>query len=200
MSAGHRLSCRSSSPLAAPRRRRADARVESRGRNSRALGALAAAVEPLERRVCLSVSFSGPVNWPTGDGPRDIAVGDVNGDGKQDVVTSNGTPNSGFSLLLGNGAGGFGAPTTTPAGGSLSSGAVDDFNNDGHQDLAFADNTTDRVLVFINNGSGGFLAPALLPVGDGPASIATGDFDGNGSPDIAVTNVTSEDVSILLGD
>jgi len=72
----------------------------------------ATAVEPLERRVCLSVSFSGAVSWATGDSPRDIAVGDFNGDGKQDLVTSNGSPSSGFSLLLGTGSGGCAAPAS----------------------------------------------------------------------------------------
>ena len=178
------------SPLVARKRRGAHARRTT-----------ARTAEPLERRLCMSVSFSGAVNWPTGDSPRDIAFGDFNSDGKQDLVTANGGAigSSAFSLLLGSGNGGFAAPITTPAGGSLSSVAVNDFNGDGHQDLALADNVTDLVMVFNGNGSGGFSAPALLPVGDGPGSIATSDFDGNGSPDIAVANRTSEDVSILLG-
>ena len=203
MSAAHSPSSSSlvASPAVATKRRRAHHRAASRGSDSRAAGAIAAAVEPLERRVCLSVSFSAAVNWPTGVAPRDVAVGDFNGDGKQDLVTSNGTGAGGsFSVLLGNGAGGFGAPTTTIVTSALPSVAVDDFNGDGHQDLAFVENALDRVLVYTNNGSGGFSLPMLLPVGDGPGSIATGDFDGNGSPDIAVANGISEDVSILLGD
>lgn len=47
-------------------------------RSAHATRTMATAAEPLERRLCLSVSFSGPVNWPTGDSPRDIAVGDFN--------------------------------------------------------------------------------------------------------------------------
>ena len=51
------------SPVVAPTRRRANSRAVSRRCDSRAVGAIAAAVEPMERRVCLSVSFSGAVSW-----------------------------------------------------------------------------------------------------------------------------------------
>jgi hypothetical protein len=65
--------------------------------------------------------FSDPTNYPVGMAPRAIAIGDFNGDGKQDLaiadygdsVTSAG---AGVSILLGNGDGTFRAAQELNAG------------------------------------------------------------------------------------
>jgi FG-GAP-like repeat/Bacterial Ig-like domain (group 3) len=71
--------------------------------------------------------------------PYSVAVGDVNGDGKADLVTANVGSNT-FSVLLGNGDGTFAAPLSPAAGTDPISGVVADFNGDGLADLAAADN------------------------------------------------------------
>jgi hypothetical protein len=71
--------------------------------------------------------------------PYVVAVGDINGDGKADLVTTNVGSNT-FSVLLGNGDGTFAAPLSAAAGTNPISGAVADFNGDGLPDLAAADN------------------------------------------------------------
>ena len=69
--------------------------------------------------------------------PVSVAVGDFNGDGKQDLAIANFGSNN-VSILLGNGAGSFGAATNFSVGGDPALLAVGDFNGDGKQDLAVA--------------------------------------------------------------
>ena len=78
-----------------------------------------------------------PTNFAAGDSPFSVAVGDFNGDGKQDLAVAN-LLQTDVSILLGDGAGNFSAPTNFAAGGSPVSVAVGDFNGDGKQDLAVA--------------------------------------------------------------
>src|SRR5439155_18635800 len=83
--------------------------------------------------TCNPVLFASATNLPAGSGPYASAVGDFNGDGKQDLAVTNVTTNS-VSVLLGNGNGTFGAPATFPVGSTPTSVAVGDFNGDGKQD------------------------------------------------------------------
>ena len=82
-----------------------------------------------------------------------LAVGDFNGDGIQDVAVTSGT--SGFiTVLLGNGSGGF---TVAPGDQPFISGAppfpiaVGDFNGDGIQDLVTASEGSSNVTIFLGN-------------------------------------------------
>src|SRR5256714_3570207 len=61
--------------------------------------------------TCNPVHFAAATNLPAGSGPYASAVGDFNGDGKQDLAVTNVKTNSG-SGLVGNGKGTLGAPAT----------------------------------------------------------------------------------------
>ena len=61
-------------------------------------------LEPLEDRTLLSLVA--PVVYNTGQGPQGVAVGDLRGNGRLDIVTANQTSAS-VSVLLGNGDGTF---------------------------------------------------------------------------------------------
>src|SRR4051794_4942939 len=84
-------------------------------------------VEALEDRAMPAVIFSPAVTYGTGDIPQSVAVGDFNGDGKQDLVTAN---YGGFnvSVLLGTGTGTFQAAVSYGTGSGPRSVAVADFN------------------------------------------------------------------------
>ena len=72
--------------------------------------ALAAAAVLLGAAGASAGIFRPPVDYPTGNGPRSVAVGDLNGDGKADLAVANVGSNT-LSVLLGNGDGSFQAKT-----------------------------------------------------------------------------------------
>ena len=60
-------------------------------------------------------NFSAATNFAAGNDPCSVAVGDFNGDGKQDLAVANVTSDN-VSILLGDGAGNFGAATNFGVG------------------------------------------------------------------------------------
>jgi VCBS repeat-containing protein len=146
------------------------------------------------------VSFTGPTNFPTGDGPVSVAAGDFNGDQDSDLAVANEFSDN-LSVLLGGAGGGFGAATNFPTGDFTFpfSVAAGDFNADQHPDLAVASIITGNVSVLLGGASGGFSAPTDFPAGDTPYAVAVGEFNGDNDPDLAVANQGSNNVSVLLG-
>ena len=93
-----------------------------------------------------------------------MVVGDFNGDGKQDLAVANINPHF-VSVLLGNGAGSYGAPTTFSTGNTPVSLAVGDFNGDGKQDLAATCQASAAVQIWVGTGTGSFTLAATLATG-----------------------------------
>ena len=65
--------------------------------------------------ACDPPTFGSATNFGAGGSPQSVAVGDFNGDGKQDLAVAN-FNSSNVSILLGNGAGSFGSATNFGAG------------------------------------------------------------------------------------
>jgi hypothetical protein len=135
-------------------------------------------------------------DYTAGSGPVSVAIGDVNGDGKLDLVTANSGGNN-VSVLLGNGDATFGLATPYAAGTSPVSVALGDVNGDGKLDIVTANNGSNDVSVLLGDGIGGFGAAVPYAAGTSPTSVALGDFNKDGHTDLAVTN--SNGVSVLLG-
>jgi hypothetical protein len=132
---------------------------------------------------------------------QSVAVGDFNGDGIQDLATTNYLSGT-VTVQLGNGSGRFSSTGSPIATGQYPrSVVVGDFNGDGIQDLAIANSGDNTVTVLSGNGSGGFTATAGSPfaVGNYPYAIVEGDFNGDGIPDLATANYSGNNVTVLLG-
>src|SRR5260370_1348634 len=101
-----------------------------------------------------------------------MAVGDVNNDGRLDLVVAGFM--GGAVLLLGNGDGSFQEPRPIIAGGTYFA-ALGDFNGDGLLDVAVAFGaSSDRVSVLLGPGDGSFQAPRGFLAGGARVSIARG--------------------------
>ena len=138
-----------------------------------------------------------------------MAVGDVNGDGKLDLVIKSVSflDSDAFQVgvLLGNGDGTFQAPLLGAAqpGGSGDL-ALGDFNNDGRMDAAVADQlgaSSGNLSVFAGNGDGTFqslIRLDLLTGGNDPLGVAAADLNGDGLVDLVAANASSSTVGVLV--
>jgi hypothetical protein len=147
----------------------------------------------------LIAGFTNAVDMGVGN-PLIAAIGDFNGDGKQDLAVANFYPFA-ASIRLGDGLGGFSGSTEVSGAHPIYSVAIGDFNGDGKQDLALVQyDTSGKVLIRLGNGLGGFSGSTEVAVGTYPLAIAIGDFNGDGKQDLAVANYDPNTVSIRLGD
>ncbi|UCD83376.1 MAG: VCBS repeat-containing protein, partial [Deltaproteobacteria bacterium] len=153
-------------------------------------------------------TFAPADNYNVMSAPRNVAVGDFNSDGIQDLAVTNYSSNT-VSILQGSGSNGQGNGTFAPAenynAGSGPFGlVVGDFNSDGIQDLAVTNYSNQRVSILLGNGRNGqgdgtFILDNNYLVGTGPIAISVGDFNSDGIQDLAVVNLSTNNVSILRG-
>jgi hypothetical protein len=136
------------------------------------------------------------LDYPTGSYPISVAVADVNGDGKNDVVVAN-SGDKNVSVFPGNGDGTFQPRVNYGTGNTPQSVVIADINGDGKPDLVVANMTDNTVSVLLNDGSGGFAAHVDYATAIGPSFVGIGDVNGDGKADLLVT--CANDVSILLG-
>jgi hypothetical protein len=146
--------------------------------------------------------FATPLRFALADiqSPRGIAVADVNGDGKADLVVT-GYDSNALTVLLGDGRNGFtrGAswfgPFTQPQGV-----AVADFNRDGRADVAVAGDGPVGLVVQYGNGSTNVFAPGMVVPGAHDLNVVSvGDVNGDGWPDVIAASTRNSQVAVFLG-
>lgn len=154
-------------------------------------------------------TFEPAATYISGDfAASSIAVADVNGDGKPDLLVANlcAANTSCLSggvvdVLLGNGDGTFQPAMAYPSGGSYpQSIAVADVNMDGKPDLVLANYLSGMVGVLLGNGDGTFQPAAIYDPGGLPTAVAIGDVNGDRNPDLVVATLGRDGrVAMLLG-
>ena len=115
---------------------------------------------------------------------------DFNGDGKLDLAATVGGPPGGNGtvvVMLGDGAGGFGAPVSFEVGRFPYSIVAGDVNGDAKIDLATANNNSADMSILVGNGNGTFQSHVDWDAGGLPTSLAGGDFNADGRLDFVIS-------------
>jgi hypothetical protein len=118
-----------------------------------------------------------------------VSLGDMNGDGKLDIVAAD--PNGNVAVFLGDGHGGFTAGPIVAAGLFPWALALADLNGDGRLDIVTGNVGSNTLSVVLADGLGGYAAPISIPAGIQPVSLALGDVNGDGTVDIIAGNANS---------
>jgi hypothetical protein len=157
--------------------------------------------------------YNAATTLTTGANTQNIALVDVNGDGKLDLVAANlgypagdasgKNPVSGnVTVALGNGNGTFQSATVYTIGLYPSWVTVADVNGDNKKDLIVGttDASSSQIVVLPGVGNGTFGTPISKGVYAYPINITVADFNNDGKLDLAVThNAGHSPVSILQG-
>jgi hypothetical protein len=141
--------------------------------------------------------------FATGTSPEGIAVGNLKGDNRPDILvpsvptntlavfTNTRSPGSPFSL----------SRQDWPTGAGPGAVAVGDLNHDGLTDVIVANGSANTITIFRNTSSNEVIdltAQADLATGLGPINVVLGDVDGDGWLDIVVANHAAGSISIFL--
>ncbi|HTI92783.1 MAG TPA: FG-GAP-like repeat-containing protein [Puia sp.] len=148
-----------------------------------------------------STSFADRTDYSVKSIPVNLAFGDVDGDGKPDMITTN---NGGITLYRNKGL-----PDTLvyetgidyPTAGDPGYIVVRDLDGDGKQDIVVANHLANTLSVFLNTSVAGTisLAPKVdLPGAYNANGAGIGDIDGDGRPDIVALNEASAIFTVYL--
>ncbi len=155
-------------------------------------------------------SFAGKVDFTVGATPynNDLALGDLDGDGKTDIAVANQQGNV-IAVLRNTGtagsvsSGSFAPKVDFSVGQRVLDVAIGDLDGDGKPDMVSANADNNTISVLRNTSTPGIIdagsfAPKVnFTTGGYPYSVAIRDFDGDGKPDIAVVNNNSSTLSIF---
>ena len=153
-------------------------------------------------------SFAAKVDFDAGNGSGSVAIGDLDGDGKPDLVVANQFSNTVYvyrnTAISGSiNTGSFASPVNFATGIQPNSIAICDLDGDGKPDLAVTNGYSATVSVYRNTAisgsitTGSFAPGVNFATGDQPYSLAIGDLDGDGKPDLAVANANSNTISVI---
>jgi hypothetical protein len=133
--------------------------------------------------------------WPSSANTRDVDIGDLNSDGRNDLAVAFSTQTGALSVLLNQGGRSFAAPINYNSCNSSNGIAIGDLDRDGDNDLADISQCNSSGIL-LNNGHGSFALSGAYGGGEGSSSIALVDLNQDGSKDIAYLNDSS--VTILM--
>ena len=154
-------------------------------------------------------SFGGEVDFAVSGYPSSIAVADLDGDGKADIVTAN-QQGSSVSILKNLGASGtisagsFAAPVNFATGPNPWNVFIADIDGDGKPDVVTLDqgSASHKISILRNLGVVGnittnsFAAAVDLAGADTGETLAVGDLDGDGKPDLVAGSYSGRTIAV----
>ena len=144
-------------------------------------------------------AFRDPVRYPSGERPNNVAVDDLDEDGKADVVGVN-YGNQGFGNLtvhLNYGDGTLMPAVGYAVGDNPTEVLIEDVNGDGFADLISADSESSSITVLAGVGDGTFQAGLGYLAGPTPSALASGRLNEDPFVDLVVANWGG--VELLIG-
>jgi hypothetical protein len=150
------------------------------------------------------INYDTKVDFTTGTMPYEVSIGDLDGDGKADLVVENSGSNT-LSVFRNTSTGpgniNYGAKVDFTTGVLPFGLSIGDLDGDGKTDLAVVNETDNTVSIFRNTSTGpgniGYAAKTDFTTGSTPYQVSISDIDGDGKVDLAVTNSTSSTLAIL---
>lgn len=143
--------------------------------------------------------FQGYIAYPTGSHPESVAIADLNGDGRKDVVMCTSlvgnTNDNSVLIFFQNASHQFDPPIRYAAGASAYSVVIADFNGDGRKDIAVGKKTS-GIRVFTQDSQGSF--SNFTDYATSYANwICSGDFNNDGLADIAGIGFSGSQVALF---
>lgn len=151
-----------------------------------------------------SFSFASKVSYLPNTKTLNIKCGDLNGDGKKELIVSEADPGTRIFILKNNGSFSFVSQTISVAGTSPKRIDVADLNGDGLPELVVTDqNTANKALLIFRNTSAGasisFDIPVTLPVAStGSDGLAIQDMDNDNKPEIIISEYLSSTGNVYV--
>ena len=145
-------------------------------------------------------TFQAEVSSSAGEFYGRLAVGDLNNDGRLDVVIPSQSSSGEVAVLLGGNNGTFQAPLTVLSGLSPLRVAIGNFDGDTFRDLAVV--ASQSVTILRGNGDGTFQFASRYTVAGASNSIVVSDLDRNGHDDLIIPQPAAESgntLTVLFG-
>lgn len=156
--------------------------------------------EPMDNYRPVGDLFSPRIDLPVGAEPKAVAIADIDGDGRKDIVVARATGSGAITVLYGSGDGMFRrADVSNAAGDTPWALAVADFDKDGALDVAvvnYLESLDGKVAALF--GKDFQTKVALASSGSHPSALAGADLDGNGAVDLVTSNQVGANLNVYL--
>ncbi|MBI4516959.1 MAG: VCBS repeat-containing protein [Deltaproteobacteria bacterium] len=158
----------------------------------------------LNTAAVVGTPFGAAALFEAGLAPLSLSGGDLDGDGKLDLVVlnSDGTASILRNTSTSNGTAAFAPAVVYTFGAFPTAIALADFNHDAILDIAVTDAGSDQVMIRLGNGDATFASTITrIQTGLEPEALVASDFNGDGYDDLAVLDTDAShaaSVSVLL--
>ncbi len=157
----------------------------------------------------VGASFEPPIDFPVTDTPVYVAIDDIDGDGKPELLVANYNSNT-LTVMTNTGtpgsitSGNFGTSVDIPVGTNPYHIATRDIDGDAKSDIVVSNYNNGNITILRNTASPGSITsgsfiPQNLTTSANPTGVTITDFDGNGTLDIGVAVFNGAGISVFKG-